>query len=220
MELLDIYDDRNNALNKIVSREEVHKNGFWHRKFVCIITDENDNSVLFQSQYKKKNSTFSRPEFLNISVGGHLVSGENISDGIREFHEESGLESVKFEDLKFLGIRQSSFSICNDEKNYINNEFQYIFIYKNKFDADSFKINGDEETKGFVKINISDGIDLLTNKINTIKAEEYINSDTNIVDITINNFIPDYLVKDKFMLRNFVVAKRYLENPDNELLFW
>jgi isopentenyldiphosphate isomerase len=220
MELLDIYTDRNEFLDEGISRKDVHEKGFWHRKFVCIIIDEKRESVLFQRQHKKKGNLFSRPEYLNISVGGHLSSRENIKDGIREFQEESGLNNVKFDDLKFLGIRQSSFSLKKGDKNFINNEFQYIHIYKNKFNCNSFNIKSNEETKGFVDIKINDGILLLTNQVQNIEALEYINGKTNVITITKNDFIPDYLVKDEFILRNFIVSQRYLKNPKNNLLFW
>ena len=220
MELLDVYNDRNEPLNIKIPRNLVHENGLWHRKFVCIIVDEKEKSVLFQRQYKKESNEFSRPQFLNLSIGGHLVSGEKIEDGIRELHEESGLNYVEFKDLKFLGIRQSSFSLEKNSKKFINNEFQYIFIYKGIFNENSFNINNKEESKGFVSIKINDGIKLLTNKINFIEAIEYINNKKEIIKITKNDFIPDYLKNDTFILRNFVVSKRYLKNPDDELLFW
>lgn len=220
MELLDVYNDRNEPLNIKIPRNLVHENGLWHRKFVCIIVDEKEKSVLFQRQYKKESNEFSRPQFLNISVGGHLISGENIEDGIRELHEESGLNYVKFKDLKFLGIRQSSFSLEKNDKKFINNEFQYIFIYKGIFNENSFNINSNEETRGFVSIKIDDGIKLLKGKIEFLEAIEYMDSKKEIIKITKNDFIPDYLKKDEFILRNFIVGQRYLENPENELLLW
>jgi len=220
MEFLDIYSDRNESLNKSVLRAEAHKKGLWHRKFVCIIANEERKSILFQRQHKKNSNYFSRPEYLNISVGGHLSSGENIEDGMREFEEESGLNGVKFSDLKFLGIRQSSFSLKRDVENFINNEFQYIHIYKGNFDCNSFNINLNEETKSFVDIKIDDGILLLTNQVESIQALEYINGKSEAITITKNDFIPDYLVKDDFILRNFIAGQRYLENPEDKLLFW
>ncbi|WP_432855295.1 hypothetical protein ACQPXB_22030 [Amycolatopsis sp. CA-161197] len=38
--------------------------------------------------------SFDRPDYADITVGGHYQAGETIPDGVREVHEELGLPSL------------------------------------------------------------------------------------------------------------------------------
>ena len=179
--------------------------------FTCQIFNSRDNCVYFQKKAPNRYS-FSRPDYVDISVGGHYEAGENIEDGIREIYEETGLSDIKFQDLISIGIRQTASTIA---ENYIANEFQHVYLldYKGDF-SDLLKEN--EETSGFVKLDIDDVLNLLICQKTSIKGEFAFLRDKTVtvesVDITLNDFVPSYLRVDQFMLRLIVAIQRYMDD--------
>lgn len=165
MSKIDIYDDNYNYIG-LEDKQVVHRKGIWYRVFTCQIFNSRDNCVYFQKKVPNRYS-FSRPDYIDISVGGHYEAGENIEDGIREIYEETGLSDIKFQDLISIGIRQTASTIA---ENYIANEFQHVYLldYKGDF-LDLLKEN--EETSGFVKLDIDDVFDLLICQKSNIKGE-------------------------------------------------
>lgn len=210
MSKIDIYDDNYNYIG-VEDKQVVHRNGIWHRVFTCQIFNSRDNCVYFQKKAPNRYS-FSRPDYVDISVGGHYKAGENIEDGIREIYEETGLSDIKFQDLISIGIRQTASTIA---ENYIANEFQHVYLldYKGDF-SDLLKEN--EETSGFVKLDIDDVLNLLICQKTSIKGEFAFLRDKTVtvesVDITLNDFVPSYLRVDQFMLRLIVAIQRYMDD--------
>ena len=210
MSKIDIYDDNYNYIG-VEDKQVVHRNGLWHRVFTCQIFNSRDNCVYFQKKAPNRYS-FSRPDYVDISVGGHYEAGENIEDGIREIYEETGLSDIKFQDLISIGIRQTASTIA---ENYIANEFQHVYLldYKGDF-SDLLKEN--EETSGFVKPDIDDVLNLLICQKTSIKGEFAFLRDKTVtvesVDITLNDFVPSYLRVDQFMLRLIVAIQRYMDD--------
>ena len=210
MSKIDIYDDNYNYIG-VEDKQVVHRNGIWHRVFTCQIFNSRDNCVYFQKKAPNRYS-FSRPDYVDISVGGHYEAGENIEDGIREIYEETGLSDIKFQDLISIGIRQTASTIA---ENYIANEFQHVYLldYKGDF-YDLLKEN--EETSGFVKLDIDDVLNLLICQKTSIKGEFAFLRDKTVtvesVDITLNDFVPSYLRVDQFMLRLIVAIQRYMDD--------
>ena len=98
MELLDVLDENGNPTGEVQSREEVYRNGLWHRStHIWIINDKKEILVQKRNPYKK---TF--PNLWAISVAGHVDSGETSkSAAIRELKEEINLDA-KEEELEFL----------------------------------------------------------------------------------------------------------------------
>ena len=210
MSKIDIYDDNYNYIG-VEDKQVVHRNGIWHSVFTCQIFNSRDNCVYFQKKAPNRYS-FSRPDYVDISVGGHYEAGENIEDGIREIYEETGLSDIKFQDLISIGIRQTASTIA---ENYIANEFQHVYLldYKGDF-SDLLKEN--EETSGFVKLDIDDVLNLLICQKTSIKGEFAFLRDKTVtvesVDITLNDFVPSYLRVDQFMLRLIVAIQRYMDD--------
>lgn len=220
MSKVDIFDDNYNYIG-VEDKQVVHQNGIWHRVFTCQIFNSRDKCVYFQKKAPNRYS-FSRPDYIDISVGGHYKSGENIEDGIREIYEETGLTNIRFQDLIPIGIRQTASTIA---ENYIANEFQHVYLldYKGAF---SSLLKENEETSGFVKLDIDDVFNLLIHQEATIRGEfAFLRDNSAIVediDITLNDFVPSYLRVDQFMLRLIVAIQRYmddLQNNKKRLLF-
>lgn len=75
-----------------------------------------------------------------------------------------------------------------------------------------------------VGIPIYQRIDLFLGKIDYLEAKVFgIKGDKRIVRkqvITLKDFVPDYLIIDKFMLRLFITTEGYIEGERKELLLW
>lgn len=71
MELIDILDENGIKTGEIISREEVHKKGLWHRAIVAAIINEN-NEILLQQRSANKEK---KPNMWDISVAGHISAG-------------------------------------------------------------------------------------------------------------------------------------------------
>ncbi len=217
---IDIYDDQYNFIgtndNKIA-----HQQGLWHRVFTCQFYNSHKRATYFQRK-KPGRYSFDRPNYLDITVGGHYEAGEKIQDGIRELYEETALteSQVCFSDLLPLGIRQTAATISS---NYIANEFQHIFLYDYTGSLEEL-VKDNSETSGYLEVLISDVIELLTNKRDSIDCQEAYFEEGSIVvthcKITLNDFIPSYLKIDQFALRLMIAASRAIDGCEKGLLFW
>jgi len=215
-EKIDIFNDKYELIGT-ASKKEAHQKGLWHRVFTCLLVNPKHKTILLQKKVPGRYA-FNRPDYLDISVGGHYKSGESISQGVRELKEEIGIK-VKFKDLIPIGIRQTAETIS---KNYIANEFQHVFIYPTTQKLEDYKLDN-TEVNGLVEINIQDGIDLLLKRTNKIKGRGLFikNNKRNIcnINITRKDFVPSYLKKDQFFLRLFIAAKRYLRKENKSEIF-
>ncbi|MFB5190694.1 NUDIX hydrolase [Alicyclobacillus fastidiosus] len=88
-ELIDIYDEDLHHIG-VATREEVHAKGYWHQTFHCwvVLIQAGIPYVVLQKRHPTKDTN---PNKLDVSCAGHLSAGEQISDGVRELHEELGL---------------------------------------------------------------------------------------------------------------------------------
>ncbi|SMC07445.1 Isopentenyldiphosphate isomerase [Rubrobacter radiotolerans DSM 5868] len=106
---MDILDERGEKTGETRLKSEAHRDGLWHRCFHCWIVrpgppgkEAEEATLLLQRRASVKDTW---PGLLDVSVGGHLSSGESPLDGRREIHEELGL-SVGPERLIPLGERR------------------------------------------------------------------------------------------------------------------
>lgn len=127
MELIDILDENGIKTGEIISREEVHKKGLWHRAIVAAIINENNEILLQQrSANKEKN-----PNMWDISVAGHISAGQDsLQATIREISEEVNIylsRDIGVKDFRFMLSyrKQQVFS-----KDFIENQFYDFFILR------------------------------------------------------------------------------------------
>ncbi len=101
-ELFDLYDPTGRPLGRTKPRDEVHRDGDWHRSaHVWIFTS--DHRLLFQRRASDKDTW---PGRLDASVGGHYHAGESVEEGVRrEAREELGL-TLTPDELIPLGVRR------------------------------------------------------------------------------------------------------------------
>ena len=195
-------------------KSEVHKFGLWHRVFSCVVIDSKSNTVYFQKK-KDKLYDFVRPNYIDISVGGHYIAGEKIEDGIREFKEETG-QMISFNDLHPLGLRKSVFSIDNT---YNCCEFQHVFLYD--FAGKSVYFDGSEkEIKSILEVDIDDFYQLLIGQTKTVVVQRSWPTMQDKECLTIRDIDPAFLSGDQFLLRLVIAARRYVRGDNPEEIFW
>ncbi len=103
MELLDLYDDNGNKLNKTVERGKKYSEG---KIMLSIVFIKNkDNQYLIQKTSKEKGGDYS-------TTGGHITTNETpLECIIREIQEELGLKVTK-EDLRFTSLEKHPTAPC------------------------------------------------------------------------------------------------------------
>jgi len=131
VEKLDVYDINGTKID-CKYRSEVHKNGLWHKSVHVWVTNDK-NKVLIQKRSPQKEN---HPNMWDISAAGHVVSGKNpLETAISEIKEELGVEVKEYE-LEKIGVLKAQ-SVSNSGA-YINNEINYIYIYKTSYQINNF----------------------------------------------------------------------------------
>jgi isopentenyldiphosphate isomerase len=204
-EYFDIYNENMNFIGTEL-RTEVHKKGYWHKSFQCwfIFKNSGKDYILFQRRHTLKDTY---PGLLDISSAGHLSSGEELRDGVRELEEELGI-SVRFDELISLGIIIER----KQEINFIDNEFANVFLYNCKIPMENFKFQIEEVT-GIFKILIDDIIELFEGRVKFIEAQGYELDESGKnkpldLYVTVKDFVPHAL---DYYRNIFNEAKFYLQ---------
>lgn len=137
VEYLDVLDEDGSIVGKAL-RSEVHKKGLWHRAaHVWIIND--DNEILIQKRSSEKEN---HPNAWDISSAGQVISGKSsLETAIIEVQEELGVK-IKQGELVQIGTLVTK-TITNNGQ-YINNEFDDIFILKTHKRISDFIIQKEE----------------------------------------------------------------------------
>ena len=138
---------------KTATREECHKEGLWHRAVYAFIIDTRGNVLLQKRSANKK----LWPNLWDITVGGHVDSGEFGRQAlIREAKEELGLE-ISDDDIKYL---LGSTSI-NEQGNIVNKHFNECYVITKNIDISEIVLQKEEveEVKFFSKDELLKRID-------------------------------------------------------------
>ncbi len=147
MEYIDVVDENNNFVGKVVSKEDVHKKGFFYREVIGIIVNEK-NEVLLQKRASSKKEYPNKWELCY----GHVSSGESpITAMKRELFEENGLEVLE-KDLIFLSIEKTVES--NLENARFHKVFSYIYLSKTTNKITDYIFQKEEVSSGkYISIN-------------------------------------------------------------------
>ncbi len=123
VEFFDVLDEEGNKTGKIKSREEVHRDGDWHKSVhIWIVNDKGE--VLLQKRSPNKDS---HPNMWDISSAGHLVAGDDsVSGALREIKEELGVEVLP-EQLSLIGTRKKASKYT---QTFVNNEFSDVYLLR------------------------------------------------------------------------------------------
>lgn len=183
-------------------KKKVHQDALWHKVVSALVM--NETHIFLQTIYPKESYGFERPDYLDISVGGHIEDKETEQTALlREAKEELGL--TDFPLIQFVGIRKIN---CDPAPTYKIREFQYLYrIYVNKTLKDFDLTEADPEVKSIVALDKNQFIRLLKKEIDSIDTQEAIfDKETRKLlqiqsrTITLNDFIPDYLDQHLFEL--------------------
>jgi len=140
MEMIDVLNENGEKTGEIVSREDVHKLGLWH-KCVHIWIINGKGEVLLQKRSEQKAT---HPNMWTTATSGHLSAGDSSVEGaIRELSEEIGLEVNKNE-LKYLFTVKESEVNNNPEKHIIENEFTDVYLIQKNIDITELKLQEEE----------------------------------------------------------------------------
>lgn len=126
-ELIDILDENGILTGEVVSRDEIHRRGLWHRAIVVAIINE-DNKILLQqrSEQKEKNAGM-----WDISVAGHISSGQDaLSAATREINEEISVllgYRTEIKDFRYMYCFRKEEKI---RENFIERQFYDFFILR------------------------------------------------------------------------------------------
>lgn len=152
-EKLDVLNEFGEFTGKTATREECHKNGFWHRAVYAFIIDQNSN-VLLQ---KRSSSKKLWPDKWDVTVGGHVDAGEFGRQAlIRECKEELGID-VKDNEIKYLVGSTSVYKT----KDFINNHYDECYLITKDIDISKLKLQKEEvsEVKYFPREELLKRID-------------------------------------------------------------
>jgi len=162
-EKLDVLNEFGEFTGKVATREECHKNGFWHRAVYAFIIDKNSNILL----QKRGSSKKLWPNRWDVTVGGHVEAGEfGMNSLIRECKEELGID-ISDDEIKYL-VGSTSIYIKND---FINKHYDECYLIMKDIDISKLRLQKEEvaEVKYFSKEEllerINNNYDGLTEKI-------------------------------------------------------
>lgn len=124
MELFDVLEESGRPTGRSKPRQEVHRDGDWHRSVhVWILNSQ--NGLLLQRRSLNKDTN---PGLWDVSAAGHLSAGEtSLETAVKEVGEELGL-AISPDDLEFL------FTISTPcpypELKVIDNEIQDVYLLR------------------------------------------------------------------------------------------
>jgi len=135
-EWIDIIND-NLSFVKACLKSKTHKYGWLHAT-VHIWFYTNNGQILLQ---KRSETKIAFPNLWDISVAGHISSGESkISAAIREIQEEIGLKITE-DKLEYIG----TFRETHRHGHYFtDNEVHFVYLAKLDIELDQLKIQQEE----------------------------------------------------------------------------
>lgn len=173
MEKIDVLDENGNQTGEVMTREEVHRLGLWH-KCVHIWIVNGKREVLLQKRSAQK---IMSPNKWTTATSGHLSAGDyNVQGAIRELSEEIGLRANENE-LKYLfSVKEST---INEEKHVIDKELIDVFLMRKEVDIKNLKLQEEEVSdvkwfsyEEFKKMVLADDENLVAHREMQVKMLE------------------------------------------------
>lgn len=152
MELIDVLDENGIFTGQVLSRDEVHQKGLWHRAIVVAIINEK-NQILLQQRSSKKEKNAG---MWDISVAGHISAGQDaLSAAAREINEEVNVllgYRTEIKDFRYMYCfrKEQKFS-----ETFMERQFYDFFILRTSGIDDKTLLFQTEEVQAvkFVDLN-------------------------------------------------------------------
>ncbi len=130
-EYLDIYNEDGSPSGRKAEKKQVHQQGLWHRAVHVWFINSKQELLLQLRSHLVDN----HPSKWDISAAGHVSANESdLTSALREAKEELGVV-LRPEQLILIGtVKQQS-----ERLNYINKEFNSVFIVKIDLAVSQFK---------------------------------------------------------------------------------
>ena len=126
-ELLDVLDEDGIFTGEVLSRDEIHKRGLWHRAIVVAIVNEK-NEILLQQRSEKKEKNAG---MWDISVAGHISAGQDsLSAAAHEINEEVSVllgYRTEIKDFRYMYCFRKEQKFRDD---FIERQFYDFFILR------------------------------------------------------------------------------------------
>jgi isopentenyldiphosphate isomerase len=148
MEHIDILDNKGDKTREIATYDEVHETGLIHRAVhVWILNFKNE--ILLQKREKKRRAY---PNYYDISISGHVSAGQTSLEAAQcEAEEELGL---KISESQFLYLFTLEEHLVLNNRTYINNEFQDVYLVRKDIDLSQISFNdGEVEEVKFLSLD-------------------------------------------------------------------
>ena len=207
-ERIDIFNANFNPIGSM-DRGEAHEKGAWHSTIHCWVVNGSINGGSILVQLRGANVK-AFPNMFDISAAGHIRSGEDLDQAVREVDEELGV-IFNQDDLHFLGYRIEA----NDweEGNQINREYAATFMLRCDCPLSDYTPQI-EEVEGLFWLPVSDAFKLFSNNsaqvlVEGIRLNQFRNgysSETRIVKK--EDFVPRI---QNLYLTIAIMAERLLE---------
>jgi isopentenyldiphosphate isomerase len=203
-EKIDILNSVGEKTGKVAWKSEAHRLGLWHRCFHCwIVSPETPSGdpYLFVQRRAAEKETW--PDRLDVTVGGHLGTGEEALDGLREVEEELGL-AVSAAELIPLGSRRAELEIPAG----LDREFQEVFLLVRLLSSEDLQLQ-EEEVAAVLRLRLDD-IEALYEGAQ-IPAEEWTGVEESPTSVQLTEFVPSedgYLIRTARIAREVLAGKR------------
>lgn len=139
--MIDVLNENGEKTGEIVSREDVHKLGLWH-KCVHIWIINGKGEILLQKRSEQK---VTNPNMWTTATSGHLSAGDSSIEGaIRELSEEIGLK-VNEDELNYLFTVKESKE--KKPKTILDNEITDVYLMQKDIDISNLKLQAEEVSK-------------------------------------------------------------------------
>ncbi len=205
-DVIDIYDEQMNLIGT-APKSQAHREGLWHKAFRCwIIRPSVDGKCKVWMQLRSKNKQL-YPNLLATSAAGHLKSGEENRDGIREIEEELGLKISKDKLVKLFTAKRVYRS-----EHMIDNEFTPTYLCEISKDFSELPLSSDE-VDGIFEFDLEDLINLFNHKIDKIFSSGLVKTTDGKKELKTGYFWRKDFVPhdDDYYQKVFLTIKRYSE---------
>lgn len=125
-EMIDVLDEHGVKTGRVVTRDEVHREGLWH-KIAAVAIIDSKNRILLQQRSKSK---VTNPEKWDIAAAGHVDAGEDtLTTALRETAEEVGIQ-IQPEDLTYAISYQKTSKPMYGNQQIIDRQIFDCFIIR------------------------------------------------------------------------------------------